>query len=328
MAALGMKALRLLALLLALCLLLEASARVHLYGLAGLDPRRVGILKDVGTWDVIEVSENPWISYEYKPNQDLFLRLVRFRTNSHRMRDKEYPVEKPAGTVRVAVIGSSFTLPLGVEIEDAFHSVLEDRWSSEFAPTRYEFLNFATAAYVPSQMLATLLEKGLAYDPDLILFCLSPLSTPLLLTQWNKLRSPRLPVFIRSKNVRSVFLLVFRGRTGPRRQGELRLDYPEDALETGNVISKLGEIRRETGIPVVIMRLSLNPIERFPVEIDVEQRARSEGLLYLDTRSAFRGMNPTDFWIHEFDPHPNAQAHAIFADVLDDLLRTHRLLAE
>ena len=62
----GIHSLRLFLSLLLLCVLLEASARVYLHGLAGLDPRRVGLLKTVTTWDVIEVSPNPMISYQYK----------------------------------------------------------------------------------------------------------------------------------------------------------------------------------------------------------------------------------------------------------------------
>ena len=62
------------------------------------------------------------------------------------------------------------------------------------------------------------------------------------------------------------------------------------------------------------------------VEREVEQGVRGEGMFYVDTRSAFQGTNPRDFWIYELDPHPNREAHAIFADVIAEFLRAHHLL--
>jgi len=45
-----------------------------------------------------------------------------------------------------------------------------------------------------------------------------------------------------------------------------------------------------------------------------------------DTRDAFRGSRPSDYWIHELDPHPNASAHAIFAREIDAFLRAEGLI--
>ncbi|MFH1799245.1 MAG: hypothetical protein ABH891_00160 [Candidatus Omnitrophota bacterium] len=61
------------------------------------------------------------INRELKPNLNRYFKMARFRTNSAGLRDKEYPIRKAPGTFRVAVLGDSFTMPAGVEIEDAFH---------------------------------------------------------------------------------------------------------------------------------------------------------------------------------------------------------------
>ena len=57
-------------------------------------------------------------------------------------------------------------------------------------------------------------------------------------------------------------------------------------------------------------------------------RVLDEGMHYVDTRAAFRGTTPGDFWAHGLDPHPNGAAHAIFADVLGEYLEDSGLLSQ
>lgn len=307
-----------------LVLLLELSARVYLFGLAGLDPRRVDSVKPLWETPFLRRSPIPGLAYEFKPNQEGFYQLVRLRTNSRGLRDDEYSLEKPASTFRVAVMGSSFTVPSGVAIEDAFHSRLEERLSAEFAPTRYEFINFAVDAHRPSQILQMLEHRALAYDPDLILVGATPGSVRLLLQRWDappfELRSSPVthPVF-------DSFLLrlveLRRRAEPPTFPGRVPARTPHPTA-----IQRFGEIRARTQIPLVIVRLAISPTEPVPYEVAAERDARDVGLYYVDTRGAFRGTDAREFWIHKLNPHPNARAHARFADVVDEFLRTNGLL--
>jgi len=163
-----------------LFLLLELSARVYLFGLAGLVPSRIDSVHGLPQTGFTRPSRHRAIGFELKPDVSGYFKLASFRTNSQGLRDREYPLRKPEKAFRVAVAGASFALPAGVEIEDAFHSLLEERLSRRLAPTRYEFINFAVGMYRPSQALATLELRALAYDPDLVLFTTTDLSTPWL----------------------------------------------------------------------------------------------------------------------------------------------------
>ena len=53
---------------------------------------------------------------------------------------------------------------------------------------------------------------------------------------------------------------------------------------------------------------------------------RKLGLPFLDTRDAFRGSRPNDYWVNALDPHPNDRAHAIFARVIGEFLREKQLI--
>jgi len=153
-----------------LFLLLEMSTRVYYFGFAGLVPAKINSVHGLPKTGFTKPSVFPGINFELKPNIDDYFQLVPFRTNSQGLRDREYSIEKPDNTFRVAVVGSSFALPSGVDIEQAFHTLLENRLTEQYRPIRYEFINFAVGMYNPRQILATLELRALTYNPDLVLF--------------------------------------------------------------------------------------------------------------------------------------------------------------
>jgi hypothetical protein len=222
-----------------LFILLEVSARVYLVGVAGLVPAMVNSTRGLPQTGYTQPSPEPRLVFELKPNVDGLFKLVAFRTNSRGLRDREYMLPKPQNTFRVAVVGSSFALPSGVAIERAFHSVLEDRLSREFAPVRYEFINFAVGMYHPEQVLAMLELRALDYDPDLILVTATKLSMPWLAHDpaseagqaLRRLDPKALPSFQRSYPVlRSFLLMLLRQRMGhapssPEAVGDLERLY-------------------------------------------------------------------------------------------------------
>jgi hypothetical protein len=174
-----------------LFLLVEMSTRVYLFGVAGLLPSRINSVHGLPQTG-FTIPSTRGLMFELKPNLDEYFKLVPFVTNSHGLRDDEYPYRKPENVFRVAVLGSSFALPAGVSIEDAFHTRLEEQLSADLAPTHFEFLNFSVGLYGPRQLLTVLETRAYAYDPDLVLLTTTKLSTPRLVdVQRQKTQEPR-----------------------------------------------------------------------------------------------------------------------------------------
>jgi lysophospholipase L1-like esterase len=95
---------------------------------------------------------------------------VRFKINSEGMRaDKEFAKEKPAGTKRILVLGDSFGIGYGADLEDTFLAVMQREL--EEAGHNVELINLSVSGLGPSEQLIQLRETGLAYDPDLVLQC-------------------------------------------------------------------------------------------------------------------------------------------------------------
>ena len=341
----------------ALLLLLEATARLYLFGLAGLVPARINSVHGLPSTGFTRPSPHPELVYELAPDVDGYFKLASFRTNSRGLRDREYAPRKPKGAFRVAVLGSSFALPAGVPIEEAFHSRLEDQLSRERGPGSAEFLNFAVGAYTPKQVLAMLELRALAYAPDLVLVAVTELALPQLVAPYADPvphLDPRIGLGERTHPFFQSFLWQLaelrldleRPPPGVPRVGLLeraarRLRGAPDSaapapppaarrLEAGgrprSVLQRLAEIRERTGIPVVVVRLAFDPQPPSALDVQAATRARELGLGYVDTRGAFEGTRPSDFWIYELDPHPNGEAHAIFARVVGDYLHSHGLV--
>jgi len=169
-------------------------------------------------------------------------------------------------------------------------------------------------------------QRALRFDPDLILVSASPPAVPYFHMKWNRAATPKVLDQLPS-GIRSTFLAVVKSRLGiapTKNPAPRHLHARPQGL---SVIGKLGEISRETEIPIVVTRLELEPRPPAPVERRLERSVGANGMYYVDTREAFAGSDPRDYWIYELDPHPNARAHTIFADLIEDFLQREGLLA-
>ncbi|MCU0935922.1 MAG: SGNH/GDSL hydrolase family protein [Gammaproteobacteria bacterium] len=90
--------------------------------------------------------------------------------------DRERALEKPAGTLRVAVLGDSFAEAVQVPVEDAFPAVLERSLAAceALGGRTVEVLNFGVSGYSTAQALLTLRARAGVFRPDLVLLAFFP----------------------------------------------------------------------------------------------------------------------------------------------------------
>ena len=125
-----------------------------------------------------------FLQFDLWPDVDQELYGHRFTTNRHGMRDRDYTIAKPENTFRIALLGSSIDMGWGVGDDDTYENLLEN-WLNAHAKLhginrRFEVLNFAVAAYAPSQRYATLSRRAAAFSPDLVIFSATMLDARLL----------------------------------------------------------------------------------------------------------------------------------------------------
>jgi hypothetical protein len=107
----------------------------------------------------------------YRDEGEAFVRI-----NARGWRDIDRPVSRHPKTVRIAVLGDSFTEALQVPAGEAFPALLErelDRCAA-FGERPVEVLNFGVAGSGTAQQLLTLRHRVWAYDPQLVLLAFFP----------------------------------------------------------------------------------------------------------------------------------------------------------
>ncbi|MGL5061778.1 MAG: SGNH/GDSL hydrolase family protein [Microcoleus sp.] len=93
------------------------------------------------------------------------------RVNSEGLRDREHSKAKPPNTLRVAVLGDSFTEAIHVPIEQTFWSKLERKLGNcktVKGQKNVEVINFGVQGYSTAQALVMLRKKVWDYNPDIV----------------------------------------------------------------------------------------------------------------------------------------------------------------
>jgi hypothetical protein len=101
---------------------------------------------------------------------------VRFETNHAGLRDVEHAQDKPPGTLRIAVLGDSFTEAQALALKRTFWWVMQAELQRcpVSAQRRVEAVNFGVSAYGPAQELIMLQKRVWEYSPDVVLLAFYP----------------------------------------------------------------------------------------------------------------------------------------------------------
>jgi len=108
----------------------------------------------------------PGVEGHYQREGESYVRI-----NSDGLRDREHSKTKPAGTVRIAVLGDSFAEAMHLPMEQTFWSLLERKLEecNAFPGKHVEVINFGVSGYGTAQELMTLRQKVWDYSPDMVI---------------------------------------------------------------------------------------------------------------------------------------------------------------
>ncbi len=293
------------------------------------DPASVGILNERN--DLIDRDLVPSLAIDWNGH--------RFSTNSFGMRDREYSLEKPAGTLRIALLGPSHVMGNGVGDGEPFEQVLEERLNAQ-APhgpwQRYEVLNFGVDGFTLPQQLAMLEERVFRFSPDLV-----------IVTQYH-----------RSKTMTERYILKILGKGTAVPQGEFadaltragllpydrgnlpipfeswrsvarsmglkpRMPGDEAAARAHRVadpvndwaIARIAEVAHAHDTPVVGLGLNV-VIDDAPEEIPNHEAFERAGIPLIDLFDVFPEQQRPSLRAAPWDDHPNAAGHRLIADAL------------
>jgi len=124
-------------------------------------------LKKPASWPRLHATElarpvRSWMKVEMNPSVSIDFHGVPTSTNRWGMRDRHYTLEKPPGTWRAVLIGSSHLMGSGVADDATFEALIEAKLN-ETRPggyARYELLNFGIEGYTPPPTARTTCERA------------------------------------------------------------------------------------------------------------------------------------------------------------------------
>jgi len=124
--------------------------------------------REVKLRHILRMSSNPRIIYELIPNLSVnFMRPL--TTNSDEFRGPSYPTVKRGGTVRIVGLGDSGMFGWGVEDGEYYLAYLSDSLNTGSPEVSWEIINTAVPGYNTVMEVETLADKGLRYEPDLVI---------------------------------------------------------------------------------------------------------------------------------------------------------------
>lgn len=289
---------------------IEQTYRVYLFGWSAFSHARINSVHDLWVSGLIRRAAEPGVVYALEPGLDSYFKLATFRTDSHGLRDVERPLVPPPGTARIAIVGSSFSMPAGVALEDAWHQYLARRLDAMDASRRHEAINFAVGGYSARQLLAVLESKVFAYRPELVLFEFTT-HTPHLVYPDAFYTTPYVPG-ARTRPFWSSFVLA-------RLRARMTQSAPDHGPYTPGQLAPMEDVMRDAarvtaahGATLCFVILNMNQAGAANAHALATAAARHAPCV-IDTTAAFAGMNLADLVILPTDPHPNPRAQAIFA---------------
>jgi len=263
----------------------------------------------------------------------------RFSTNQWGMRDREYTLDKPAGTLRIALLGPSHVMGNGVADGATFEALVEERLQREFKQPRFrnvEILNFGVDGYSLIQQLAMLESRVLDFKPDVVIvthYHRNRYMTERYLQKiaWSNVHVPYEPLrglldragFV-GMSPRGTPVPFAAGRAAARWIGiEPRMPEGEaaararriadDALAWG--FQRIADVTRSRGIVAVVLGLNA-VIDDVPAEFPNLAAIRQAGLPVIDLFDVFPEADRPALRAAPWDDHPNTAGHRLVADRL------------
>ncbi|MFT5264790.1 MAG: hypothetical protein ACI8YQ_003539 [Polaribacter sp.] len=293
-------------------LLGEIVSRVYIFGTDGLSFKKVNSVKKIGESGYVKVSSNSKVLYELKPNIDDVFKLKEFKTNTYGFRDKAITIVKPKNTVRGVIVGDSFTMGSGVDIEDTYHSKIEKELNQRSDSVHYELLNFGVPGYNLLNYVGVMEEKVMQYNPDFLIigFCSRndfKLPNKQHTKGNHKVKETSNPFFISYLNK------LIESTVNRKLYEELNINNRQKEF-IDQMFNTYATFSYENNIPIILTYLST---EQDHHNLDIIQSlAIKNNLPFAHSKGKFNYEKPASYQVNIFDAHPNELGHQIFANSL------------
>lgn len=232
------------------------------------------------------------------------------------MRDQDYTQERPADTLRAAVLGPSTVMGWGVDDGATFEALLEDRLNREPLSSKFkhvELLNLGVPGYQPPQYLVAF-EKALTFQPNGVIYVAAGREVSRAADYLAEALEKRLPIPYPTL----VAIIERSGATaGMDKTEALKLLKPYGAEILRTVYGLIVDGAVERGIqPLWVFLPQVRGgswQEETPETVSI---ATDAGFAVINLADVFQSHDLEAVRLAEWDDHPNTLGHQLVAEAL------------
>ena len=256
----------------------------------------------------------------HHPNRHSHCYGVDLATNSLGLRDNEYSVRKDVGNKRIVVIGDSFTLGWGVELDQTFCKRLERMFRRE--SDEYEVINMGVGNYNSVMEVELFKQKGLQLEPDLVILMFFLNDTEAVPRGRSRLADAFIRhsyfyafLFERHLRLKSRFLEESGWRSY---YSSLYSRKNQENIEAASTaIRDLISLCRRNDIEILVANIpELRNLEDYEFGVATDYicgLAEEGGVPFVDLLPSLTAHKPESLWVSREDPHANGRANEIIA---------------
>lgn len=248
---------------------------------------------------------------------------VNIKTNSFGLRDYEYNIEKPEGKKRIIFLGDSFTLGWGVPLETLFSKQIERMLNKR--GNNYEVINMGAGNYNSTMETELFKLKGLGLNPDLVILMyfindVEPVPRKISTPEYIVKKHSYFFAFLFDRYVK-LRLRFDRDFEWSKYYSSLySVENLKSLASNKESIKELIRLCKKNNIKLLIVNIpELRVLREYPFSFATEYikgLAEETNVPFLDLLPSFAGHEPESLWTNLEDPHANAKANSITAQVI------------
>ncbi|MBS3052262.1 MAG: SGNH/GDSL hydrolase family protein [Candidatus Aenigmarchaeota archaeon] len=257
------------------------------------------------------------------------LPVTTIKINSDGFRDKEYSIEKPNDTFRIVVLGDSITFGWGVNNDEIYTEILEEKLNSLNNGINYEVLNFGVPGYNTENEVEMFKVKGTKYNPDMIIIGFNQGDEMNLIKireeiEKNKAKNP----YLNNKSDED----IFRNKLLQKQLIEVHEKAYKKIIESAVNQSTSSKLKTINEYLYELKKIKIDTkviIVTFDAGEDIEiikNAANENNFYFIDMSEFLSNYKLGELTLHKIDGHPSPFQHKLVGNNLFNYLTKNNLI--
>ncbi len=250
--------------------------------------------------------------------------------------EKEVKIEKNKDTIRIYILGDSYTYGWYLEKGQSFPEVMKEYLVKQYGFSNVEIINAARPGFNFETELTRLNDEGLAFNPDLVLIGIN--AQDFVFKEFP-------PKYVKSKLVRSLRIywlthgMIEKVKSGNKTMSEVKKAYTLGSGEYDRTKQLLemfsNSVKKINATPVLVVFPqydALNPNRNYQFSFfheTISTLASNNNIKVIDLYEKFKGVEDKKLLVlNPNDQHPSFYANKLAGEYVSDTLMERKLLTQ